>query len=285
VINHAFVSDAKSAALPDPRVRLANPLSEEQGVLRRSLVIPGLLTTLETNRRQGRRDVCVFEMGRVFQPASPLPSEGRRLGLLLAGTLLPPNWSRPARPVDFFDARGVIEGLGSRLGVALEVRRGEGALPSYLHPGRAALVQLAGANIGSLGELHPDVAREWGLSDEIVVAEVDLEPFIGGTARAGRYRALERFPGVARDLSVVIPASVPAAEIEAQARGAAGGLLRDLTIADRYVGSPVAEGRVSLTLALRFASAERTLTGPEVDAAVERIVRTLRSGGAEIRGE
>jgi len=103
--------------------------------------------------------------------------------------------------------------------------------------------------------------------------------------RAERYRPLQRFPSVTRDLSCVVEEAVAASEIEARVRGVAGSLLERVTVADRYVGAPIAEGRVSLTLALRFVSAERTLTSEEVDAVVGRIVAVLRSGGAEIRGE
>jgi len=285
VINHAFVSDAQSAPLADARVRLDNPISEEQDVLRRSIVLPGLLTTLQTNRRQGRRDVCVFEVGRVFVAGSPVPSEERRLGILLAGTLVPPHWSTPQREVTFFDVKGLLEGLGRRLGAGLAVRRAGEGVPPYLHPGRAALVDLEGTVVGTLGALHPDVAREWGARDEVVVGEISLEPFLARSPSAERYRPLQRFPSVTRDLSCVVEEAVAASEIEARVRGAAGSLLESVTVVDRYVGAPIPEGRVSLTLALRFVSAERTLTSEEVDAVVGRIVAGLRSGGAEIRGE
>jgi phenylalanyl-tRNA synthetase beta chain len=285
VISPAFASDARSAPLPDRRVRLENPISEEQDVLRRSIVIPGLLSILETNRRQGRRDVCVFEIGRVFVVGNPVPSEERRLGVLLAGTLVPPHWSTAPCEVTFFDVKGLVEGLGRRLGAGLAVRRGGEGLPPYLHPGRAALVDLDGMVIGGLGALHPDVAREWGVRDEVVVGEISLEALLARSPRAERYRPLQRFPSVSRDLSCVVKESVAASEVEAQVRGAAGSLLESLTVVDRYAGAPIPDGKVSLTLALRFVSAERTLTSEEVDAVIGRIVAALRSGGAEIRGE
>jgi phenylalanyl-tRNA synthetase beta chain len=285
IVNYAFVSDELARALPDPRAALANPLSEDQGVLRRSLVVPGLLSTLTTNLRRGRRDVRVFEIGRVFHPASPLPLEERRLGVLLAGAMRPAHWSEKARAADFFDAKGIIEAVGPRLGASLEIRRGDGALPPHLHPGRAALVYLGEAVLGSLGALHPDLAQAWEIRDEIVVAEISLEALLAVPASAARYQPLERFPDVSRDLSIVCEALVPAAEVAAQIRGAAGALLQTASVVDRYVGPPVAAGRVSLTFSLRFASRERTLTNEEVQASVERVVRALRSAGAEIRGE
>ncbi len=285
VVNYAFVSDERAQALPDARAALANPLSEEQSVLRRSLVVPGLLSTLGTNLRRGRRDVRVFELGRVFHPAAPLPLEERRLGVLLAGAMRPAHWSEKARLADFFDAKGIVEAVGPRLGATLEVRRGEGSVPPHLHPGRAALVYLGDSALGSLGALHPDLAQQWELKDEVIVAELSLEPLLALPASAPRYQPLERFPGVSRDLSIVCDALVPAAEIAAQIRGAAGALLQSAGVSDRYVGPPVPPARVSLTFSLRFASPERTLTNEEVQASVERVVRALRSAGAEIRGE
>jgi phenylalanyl-tRNA synthetase beta chain len=285
VVSYAFVADAQAAALPGERVPLSNPLSEEQGVLRRSLVAPGLMSALATNLRRGRRDVGIFEIGHVFHPATPLPREERCLGILLSGAMRPAHWSEKGRAADLFDAKGIVEAIGCRVGASLDVRRGAGTLPPHLHPGRAALVFAGESAVGYLGALHPDLAETWEFREEVIVAELSLEALLAMPAAATRYQPLERFPGVARDLSIVCDALVPSAEIAAQIRGAAGELLQAASVVDRYDGTPVPPGRVSLTFTLRFASPERTLTSEEVQASVERIVRALRSAGAEIRGE
>jgi phenylalanyl-tRNA synthetase beta chain len=282
VINYAFVSDAEAGPQAPARLRLANPLSEEQGALRSSLVMPGLVSTLRANLRQGRRDVRVFEMGRVFGSTPHGPEEESRVAVLLAGAVAP-HWSGPRRTADFFDAKGVVELLARRLGVGRVAFETDGA-PGFLHPGKAAVVSLDGKPRGYVGSLHPDVTEAGELRDEAVVAELELEP-LTTVAPPVRFRPLPRSPAVARDLSVVSDESVPAAEIEARIRAAAGELLKEVSVVDRYVGPRVAPGQRSLTFSLAYQDPGRTLTGEEVQASVDRVVASLRAAGLEIRGE
>ncbi|PYQ05498.1 MAG: phenylalanine--tRNA ligase subunit beta, partial [Acidobacteria bacterium] len=137
VINSSFVSDAEAGPHAPPRLRLANPLSEEQGALRSSLVMPGLVSILRANLRQGRRDVHVFEMGRVFGSTSHGPAEESRIAILRAGPITP-HWSSARRTADFFDAKGVVELLAQRLGAGPFTFEADGA-PAFLHPGKAAV--------------------------------------------------------------------------------------------------------------------------------------------------
>jgi phenylalanyl-tRNA synthetase beta chain len=282
VVTHAFVSDALAAGSP-PRVPVANPLSEDQGVLRSSLLVPGLLTTLRTNLRQGRRDVALFETGRVFLPREGAPAEEPRLGILLAGQL-GGHWSARARAVDFYDIKALLELVAERLRLPSFALATDDP-PSLLHPGKAARIANGSAFAGWLGALHPDVLRAWDVRGEVYVAELPLEPVLEAPAVPVRYRGLAKAPAVLRDLSVTCDRSLSAAALETRVRAAAGGLLRSLRIVDRYEGPPVPAGKVGLTLALAFQDPERTLTGEEVQAAVDRVVGELRAAGAEIRGE
>jgi phenylalanyl-tRNA synthetase beta chain len=283
VVTHAFVSDALAAGSP-PRVPIENPLSEEQGVLRSSLVVPGLLSVLRTNLRQGRRDLAVFETGRVFLPREGPPAEERRLGILLAGQAGEPHWSGRARPVDFYDVKALLELIASRLGLPPFALSTDG-LPDLLHPGQSARIPDGDGFSGWLGALHPDVLRAWDLRGEVYVAELPLEPILEAPVTPARYRSLPRAPVVLRDLSVDWDRSRPAASLEATVRAAGGELLRGVRVVNRYEGATVSPGKVNLTLALSFQDPERTLTGEEVQAAVERVVDALRAAGAEIRGE
>jgi phenylalanyl-tRNA synthetase beta chain len=280
VINYAFVPDA--AAGGGPRVRLANPLAEDQGALRDCLVVSGLLKTLQSNLRRGARDVRIFEIGRVFLPASVPPSEERRLGLLITGEAAP-HWSSRRRAADFFDAKGVLEVLAGRIG-RFDFQAGDG-LPAHVHPGKAARVSWNGQALGYVGALHPDTAAAWELREETLVAELNLEPVFAVPAVVPRLRPLSRFPAVARDVSIVCDEGTTAAEVEAIVRGAAGGRLRSATVTDRYQGPPVPAGKVGLTLSLVYHDPSRTLTGEEVQASMEAVVAGLRARGAEIRGE
>lgn len=283
VINHAFVPAAGPA--PSSRLPLENPLSEEQGLLRDSIVLPGLLATLRTNLRHGRRDVHVFEIGRVFSPGDDVPREERRLGIALAGTARPGHWSEKRAPVDFFDLKGILEALASRLAVEGLGFTRDAEVPPFLHPGQSAAVRGLGRGLGFAGALHPDVAEAWELRDETVVAELTLEPILSERPPPVRFRALDRFPAVTRDLSILCGAAEPAAAIESRIRAAGGERLRAVALVDRYDGTPVPKGKVSLTVTLRFQDPARTLTSEEVQASVERIIHELRQSGAEIRGE
>ncbi len=284
VIHYAFVSEAEASAVPGPRAALENPLSEEQAVLRDSLVVPGLLAALRTNLRKGRRDVRLFEIGRVFVPDGGRPIEELRLGILLAGAAREAHWSEKPRPVDFFDAKGLVEQALRRLGIADLMWRvaPQGAL---LHPGRAAAVARGGRALGYVGNVHPELAAVFELRDGAVVAELRIDELLREEPGAVRFRPLPRFPAVGRDLSVLWEVSASAEALASEIRAVAGPLLRRVAVTDRYEGSPVPEGKVSLTLGLVFQHDERTLTGDEVQESVDRVLERLRSIGAEIRGE
>ena len=280
VINYAFVADAPGGG--GSRVRLENPLAEDQGALRDALVVPGLLSTLRSNLRRGTRDVRVFELGRVFLPSAGAPLEERRLALLITGGA-GAHWSAKRPAADFYDAKGVLEVLGRRVG-RLDFQAAD-SLPSHVHPGKAARILWKGQELGYVGALHPDAAEAWGTRDETLVAELSLEPILASPPGPRRFEPMSRFPTVARDISIVCDESLSAAELERTVRAAAGGLLRSSTVTDRYQGPPVPAGKVGLTLGLVYHDPSRTLTGEEVQSSVDAVVKGLRAKGAEIRGE
>jgi phenylalanyl-tRNA synthetase beta chain len=139
--------------------------------------------------------------------------------------------------------------------------------------------------VGFAGSLHSDIAAQWELRGEVVVAEIGIDRILGETAAARRFRPLPRYPDVPRDISIYWDEARTAGELSERIQAAAGPLLRSLVLADRYMKPPVPAGRVSLTVALRFQDPERTLTGDEVQAAIDRVTAALRAEGAEIRGE
>ncbi len=275
VINYAFEAAAVSEA-----VTLANPLAEDQSVLRTSLV-PGLLHAFDENLRHGRKDVAVFEIGRVFQPDTPRPREERHLAILLAGSELSRHWTEKPRNFDFYDLKGMLELLLDRLGRGpLEIARAE-TVPSFLHPGQTAQILRDGRNVGLLGVLRPNF-RPGGASGGVL--EMDLD-FTGGPPPRDRFRSLPRFPGVDRDLSIVVDAAAESAEVERRIRASAGRALVGVTVTDRYDRPPVPAGKVSLLLSLRYEDRERTLTGQEVQGSMDNVIRELRAAGFDIRGE
>ncbi len=271
VVNYSFEAPTGSDA-----VVLANPLAEDQSVLRASLV-PGLLRAYDENARHGRKDLAIFEIGRVFEPDTPRPREDRHLGILLAGSAGNRHWSAKQREFDFYDLKGILELLLERLGRGpLGIARFDD-VPEFLHPGQAAQILRDGRRVGLLGMLRPPL-RPGG------VLSIDLD-FAGEPPPRDRFRALPRFPAVERDLSIVADAAAESADIERWIRAAAGPALVAVTVTDRYDRPPVPAGKVSLLLSLRYEDRERTLTGEEVQSSVDKVIRELRAAGFDIRGE
>jgi len=259
---------------------IANPLSEKFAVLRPSM-LPGLIDSASHNRRRGRKDVRLFEVGSRFAAAG----ESRAVGLVWTGAGNVPNWSAQPRPVDFFDMKGAVELLCA----ALDVRDLEFA-PSqagFLVAGRAGDVTSGGAPVAVLGQVLPAIAESRGFpaGEEVYVAEIDLDALVTRIPGAGlRAESLPKFPAVVRDLSVLVDEALPAAVVRGTIRSAAPEILQSIVEFDRYQGKGIPDGRISLSLRLTFRSPARTLTDDEVDAAMTGIVERLqRDHGAERR--
>jgi phenylalanyl-tRNA synthetase beta chain len=272
----AFIE--RQAALPfcEPGVEpaaIANPLSEKFAVLRPSL-LAGLTDSCVHNRRRGRKDVRLFETGSRFTPAG----EGRSAGLVWCGAASGPHWSSPARPVDFFDAKGAVELLCAAFGVHTpELVASDCA---FLVRGRAADVRAGGTHLGLVGQLLPRIAdaRGFPAGEDIYVAEIDTEAMGAVAARDDlRAESLPRFPSIVRDISILVDEALPAAAVRGTIRTAAPDTLASIVEFDRYQGKGIPDGTVSLSLRLTFRAPERTLTDDEAQDATERIVDALRT--------
>jgi phenylalanyl-tRNA synthetase beta chain len=274
--------------LADP-VRVRNPLSDEQAVMRTTL-LGSLLDSLRHNRARGAEDVRLFEEGAVYLNRAPereptpaeqrgtrLPDERNHLGALLTGRLRPPSWRDHAPPVaDFFAAKGVLETLMAATRVDFTVER---AADPYLHPGRAARVLVDGRDAGWLGEVHPGVAEQWDLG-RVAGFELDLEVVLPAAETAPIYEDVTSFPSIRQDLAFWVPSDVPASRLVETVRGAGGALLRDVEVFDVYAQ----EGRTSLALRLEFRASDRTLTDEDVRERREKIVAEVAKLGGELRG-
>jgi phenylalanyl-tRNA synthetase beta chain len=261
-----------------PLLRIANPLSEDQSVMR-PLLLPALLDAARRNAAYDRAGASYFESAHVYRMAGPLDApehspggkvpaaERHHVGALVTG--------------DFFAAKGILEGLLDTIRVPFAVEPGE---RPFLHPGRAASV-LAGdeRKLGWIGELHPLVAREWDL-DGAAAFELDIDALAELVDTAPGYRAVSTFPAVIQDIAVVVPDDVPAADVEDAVREAGGELLERLRLFDVYRGEQVGEGSKSLALRLEFRAPDRTLTDDEVAAVRARIEQQLGELGGKLRG-
>ncbi len=256
---------------------LANPLSEDQSVMRSSL-LPGLLDVVRHNVARDRADLRLFESGRVFYSKGPYeqPDERLHLALVCTGDFVPATWRRAAVPADFYVVKGLLVGLLDLLGVRWRLIDGG---PRFLHPGRAAEVVVDAREAGCLGELHPAVASDFGLGGldrSPVVLELDLDVVLPVAARGERrHRDLISYPPVFQDLAVVVDEPVEAQTVVDSVRAAAGPDLRDVRVFDLYRGDQVGAGRKSLALRLEFRSEERTLTDEEVAATREQIKQQI----------
>ena len=281
-------------------IRVANPVSLEHAQLRRSL-LPGLVRVLSLDERQRRPDVALFEIGAVHEFAAGRPQEAAWLGILLAGEWVSGAWDQPPREADLGDAKGLVAWLAERLGApparfsTTETRSG------VEHPGRTAAIVMGRPSIGDTttasdtapdtvvgraGELDPRYLEACGArAPRAVFALLALDALAKLLPSRRRVAALPRVPALERDLALVVPASVPAAEVEASLRAEAGALLRGVRLFDRYQGPPLAAGELSLAYRLRFQADDRTLTDAEVEALLERLVAALGARfGARRRG-
>ena len=283
----AFIE--RDAALPfcapgaEPAA-IANPLSEKYAVLRPSL-LPGLIDSCVHNRRRGRKDIRLFETGSRF---SSQDGEGRAAAAVWCGAAEDPHWSSDTRTADFFDIKGVVERLCATYGVSpefAETRRG------FLAPGRSAEVAISAGgkrlSIGVLGQLAPALADARGFpsAEELYGVELDLTALFSAAAGDDlRAESLPRFPPIVRDVSILVPDTLPASTVRGTIRSSAPPTLVSIVEFDRYTGKGVPAEQVSLSLRLTFRASDRTLTDDEVQTAMAAIVSALRTAhGAEQR--
>ena len=275
-------------------VRLANPLSDEQPLMRTRLLAT-MVDALRRNVARGARDVGLFELGLVValdgpQAAAPtedvgihpseetlaairaaVPPQPRHVGLLLAGDRVRAGWWGDGRPADVADAVELARTVGEALGLTLEVSAG--AEPPF-HPGRCARVALPdGPVVGHVGELHPKVVAALGLPARTVGGELDLDVLTVASEATVQARTLTTFPMAQSDVAVVVDESVPADAVQRSLRDGAGPDLEALTLFDVYRGDQVGEGRKSLAYRLTFRAPDRTLTTDEVSALRDTALR------------
>ncbi len=262
---------------------ISNPLTEKLAVLRPSL-LPGLLDSLAHSRRRESTTVRLFEIGATFD----LDGERPRAGWILAGSR-GDHWSERPTALDFSDASGIAETLAGALGLALRIRPADGL--AWCARGRSAELVSGGGDgsvCGWIGQLRGDLVESRGLAptEAVYGGELDLSGLDASASEGARaIQPLPRFPSALRDLSVIVPEGLPAADVRGTIRANAPDTLVAVREFDRYRGQGVPAGKVSLSLRLTFRDAGRTLTDADVQEAVDRIVRGLeRDHGAHRRG-
>ncbi|GGH50572.1 phenylalanine--tRNA ligase subunit beta [Microbacterium album] len=277
-----------------PAVRLANALDGQTPFLRRSLV-PGLLQTAHRNVARGLTDLALFEVGAVFLPRpgveygtssvpplavrpddatlaelnASIPPQPRHVALLLAGAVSTKQPGRDAEPAGLEVALDAVRVIAAAAGVEIEVVQ---ARRAALHPGRTGALTVAGADgerteVGYVGELLPAVAADADLPGRVTVAELDLDAILALAGERVTVASLSTFPAATQDVSLVVDAALPAAELRRTLVEGAGELLESIRLVDDYRGAGVPDGAKSLTFALRFRASDRTLTAAEASEA------------------
>ncbi|MDN3358069.1 phenylalanine--tRNA ligase subunit beta [Actinomadura sp. DC4] len=322
VLNTPFASDRDwdSLQLPadDDRrhaLRLANPLTGDEPLLRTTL-LPGLFRTLNRNAGRGFADVALYETGLVYRPKrtpdgrpvpppprlpvdrgptadelaaveAALPDQPVRVGAVLAGDRDPAGWWGPGRPANWADAIEAARTIAAEAGVELEVRADRHA---PWHPGRCAVLMAGEVLVGHAGELHPRVIKAYDLPPRTCAMELDLTRVESLAARVVPAPAVTTYPVATQDVALIVPDTVPAADVESALRAGvaghgAGELLESVRLFDLYTGEQAGEGNKSLAYTMRFRAADRTLTVEETtgarDAAVAEAAERV---GAVLRG-
>ncbi|MCT2588675.1 phenylalanine--tRNA ligase subunit beta [Streptomyces sp. N2-109] len=290
-------------------VELANPLSDEEPLLR-TMLLPGLLAALRRNEGRGSQDshggLALFETGLVFRPTgeeteavrlpvgarpsdadlaaldAALPAQPRHVAVVLSGAREQAGWWGGERAGDWADAVEAARTVAGEAGTELSV---SAAAYGPWHPGRCARLSAGGQTLGHAGELHPRVVKALGLPARTCAMELDLDALERAGAGAVTAPRVSGYPVATQDVALIVPESVPAAEVEAALRAGAGELLESLRLFDVFTGEQVGEGRKSLAYALRFRAEDRTLRADEASAARDSAVASAAERtGAVLRG-
>mgnify|MGYP002654245124 FL=1 len=305
VLSYPFVSAASNNTFADASkaVVLANPIQEEAGQLRLSL-IPGLIETARRNLSRGLNDLAIVEQGSVFMAANSkppvfpdtstrpsadqianlemgIPQQPKHLAGLFLGSRLGSQPGSKSITAGVEDALEAARVLGASVGVSFEIRQ---AQPKGFHTGRSGELLVGGVVVGTVGELSPSVSKSNDLPRTVGVFEVNLDALFDAAPLAVTAKPLGTLPAATQDLSLVVKVETPALEVLSAVREGAGDLLELISLTDDYRGSNVSEGFKSLTFALRFRAMDRTLTQAEASEARDAGVQLARQRfNAEIR--
>ena len=271
--------DNRYTAIP-----ILNPISEEFPYMRTTLV-PAVIEAAKRDIAQQNKDLWLFETANVYEPkALPLtevPHERPMACGIMMGKVTEAAWNQVQRDTDFYDVKGVVDGLLAKLGLTqFDIQPSS---ESYYHPGVSAHYTVNGVTIANYGELHPQVVKNFDLSGKVYMFEIDLEAVLSITVPPFRYQAFSKFPGTSRDLAIVAPVSVTSGEIVALIKEHGGEYLESVSIFDVYEGKHIEAGYRSLAYNLQFRSMEGTLNDEDIDGAIQAIIDALATKNCKLR--
>ena len=275
-----------AVAQDDPRrqqVKILNPLSEDQAVMRTSL-IPSLLETVARNLAYRSTDLRLFELRPVFLPKTDgVCDERLTLTAVACGRRDPEGWSQGGESIDFYDLKGVAEDLFNAVCVD-DVQFVADHLEPYLHPGKSCRMTSGQQVLGSVGEIHPQVLAAFDIDQPVFLLEVDVENLLAVAGDFNTFQPLSRYPDVLRDSALLLDEAVPAAHVMDIINRTKVKNIEGAVIFDVYAGKGIPQGKKSLAVRVRYRSTEKTLTEDEVSKAHGKLTQTLcRQLEAEIR--
>ncbi len=253
---------------------ISNPLGEDYSIMR-TLPLHGMLTALSTNYNRRNKDVRLYELANIYLPKTlpleELPDERKQLTLGMYGE------------GDFFDMKGVVEGILEKLGIRQVVTYTPEDDRPYLHPGRKADIVIGEKTIGFIGEMHPEVLDNYDIGTKAYVAVLDVKMLAGFADFNTKYQGVARFPAVTRDISLVMKKGVLAGQIEEVIRRNGGKLLESFELFDVYEGEQLGTDEKSLAYSIRFRASDRTLEEKDVTTVMDKILKKMEELGAKIR--
>ena len=271
IITYSFVSPTVFDQIrlsPDSPLRQAlriqNPLGEDTSIMR-TIALPSMLEILSRNNAYHNKAAKLYELAKIYLPVEgqPLPEEPR---MLVLGTY--------GAGETFFTLKGELEAIFSGLRLKKAGYTAEKNNPSY-HPGRCARVTIDGVDVGVLGQVHPLVAKNYGMESEVYCAEISFTKLLTLQLPDATYTPLPKYPSVSRDLAVVCGEDVTVAQAEDVITAAAGKLLREIRLFDIYRGPGVPAGKKSMAFSLVLRADDRTLTDTDSEAVVTKVLSAL----------
>ena len=246
-------------------LRIQNPLGEDTSIMR-TIALPSMLEILSRNNAYHNKAAKLYEVAKVYLPVEgqPLPQEPK---MLVFGSY--------GEKETFFKLKGEIEALFAGLRMKKASYTAEKNNPSY-HPGRCASISIDGAVIGVMGQVHPLVAKNYGIDSEVYCAELNFTKMLGLRLPDPTFTALPKYPAVSRDLALICSEDITVAQVEEVISASAGKLLRKIQLFDIYRGVGVPEGKKSMAFSLQLRADDRTLTDSDSEAVVNNVLAAVK---------
>jgi phenylalanyl-tRNA synthetase beta chain len=270
----------------DPRrqlVDILNPLTEDQAAMRTSLV-PGLLGTVHYNFSQQIRNLKIFEIGKIFINENPqdLPREPEVLAGIWTGSRYEASWHGQEAECDFYDIKGVVEGLLKALQIeGIQFTRMAEDACAYTRPGHTARILSSEAPLGLIGEIHPEVLANYDLKQPAFLFELNFDQLVPLLKETIQSRPIPKFPAIFRDITIIVDNDIETQKIVAEGYRQAQELVESFNLLNVFEGKPIAEGKKSVSLRVTYRSATKTLQDEDVapihQSIADRLVKIFKA--------